>query len=181
MFSQTSGCEHQGPHQTFPEIWKTLPPLGQPQVATEVDAETSAAQIIAVPLLLEKVEGYPCAEKNRVEKLVDTTALCCDSTSLSPHCRLALLHDHFPHHHPKMPEQAQAGDLWFVVWTDAQVQEDPESVCACIPFRPSTVLDPPCVTAILESSPAVGCLPSSWLPCVFRIYTNTQNTGLITL
>ena len=80
-----------------------------------MDAELRAAQIIVVPRLLEKTEGYPHSEKTHAEKLVDMTALCCDSVNLSPHCLLALRPDHFPHRHPKMPEQAQAGDLWFIV------------------------------------------------------------------
>ena len=80
----------------------------------EEAAETFAAQIIAVPALPEKAEGYPCAKKSHAVKVVDTTAPYWNSTNLSPHCLLVLLHDHFPHHRPKMPEPAQADVLWVV-------------------------------------------------------------------
>ena len=83
-------------------------------MAVEEAAKTFATQIIAVQVLPKKAEGYPCAEKSHAEKVVDTTAPYCDSANLSPHCLLVLLHDHFPHHRPKMPEPAQADVLWVV-------------------------------------------------------------------
>ena len=121
-------------------------------MAAEEAAETFAAQIIAVSLLLEKAEGFPYAEKNRVEKLVDTTALYCDSANLSPHCRLVLLHvitSHIIVRKCRNRRKLKSSGL-----SGAQVQEDRESVCAYIPFRPTTAPDPPCVTAIHESAPA---------------------------
>lgn len=85
-------------------------------MAAEEATGTFAAQIIVIPALPEKAEGYLCAEKSHTEKVVDTTAPYCDSANLSPHYLLVLLHDHFPHHRPKMlVEPAQADVLWVVV------------------------------------------------------------------